>query len=163
MTCLRLMLVPAVILLGFTSCSSSDGTTTDGEANTSIVETDTPSEGGAEMTGDDAENPAVFGYEVDGPEGTTAVVVSTLVAQGEEQPPTTATWSITDEPRSQLYTNWVESGELEVEVTEGGPATIRIIQARYVDPDDPFAGIEELDELSTIEVDPGATETIGFP
>ncbi|MBX3314190.1 MAG: hypothetical protein KF906_07700 [Actinobacteria bacterium] len=115
------------------------------------------------MTDGNTEDPVVFGYEVDGPEGTTVVVVSNLVAQGEEQPPTTATWNIADRPRSQLYTNWVESGEIEVEVTEGGPATVRIIRARYVDPDDPFAGIEEMEELDTFEVRPGATDSISFP
>ena len=158
-----LVLISAVIVIGLTACSSDDGAGDGDPATAAQAQDDSSGDGGAEATGDDAENPAVLGYEVDGPEGTTAVVVSSLVAQGEEQPPMTATWSITDRPRSQLYTNWVESGELEVEVTEGGPATVRIIRARYVDPNDPFAGIEELEELDTFEVAPGATGSISFP
>ncbi|QGG94426.1 hypothetical protein [Actinomarinicola tropica] len=165
---LLLLLLSALAVAGLAACSSDDGDDADA-ATDPAAETAGPESGGSsdegtqEAAGDDAENPAVFGYEVDGPAGTTAVVVSTLVAQGEEQQPLSATWSITDRPRWQLYSNWIESGGVEIEVTEGGPATVRIIRARYVDPDDPFAGIDELEEIGTIEVAPGSTETISFP
>ena len=159
-----LSLLSILALVGVASCSSGDGDAAsagDGRPDETPVET--RAEAGEDRAGDDADNPVVFGYEVDGPAGTTAVVVSTLVAQGQEQPPFTATWSITDRPRWALYINWIESGEIEVEVTEGGPAVVRVIRARYVDPDDPSAGIDEIEEVDTFEVGSSSTGSIEFP
>ena len=159
-----LSLLTVLALSTLAACSSGDSDAAsagDGGADETPVETS--AEAGEARSGDNADNPVVFGYEVDGPAGTTAVVVSTLVAQGQEQPPFTATWSITDRPRWALYTNWIESGEIDVEVTEGGPAVVRVIRARYVDPDDPFAGIDEVDEVGTFEVASSSTGSITFP
>lgn len=161
-------LLAALALLVAAGCSSDD----DGpDAAAEVAE---PSSGGGESTAteagsaepaadEDPENPWVLGYEVDGPAGTTAVIVANLVAAGDEQPPLSATWSITDRPRWQLFTNWVESGELELEVTEGGPATVTAIRARYVDVDDPFAGIEVDERLGSIEVSAGTPATLALP
>lgn len=165
---LLLLLLSALAVLGLAACSSDDGDDADAATDPATEAAGSGSggssdEGTSEAAGDDAENPTVFGYDVDGPSGTTVVVVSTLVAQGQEQPPMSATWSITDRARWQLYSNWIESGEVEFEVTEGGPATVRIIRGRAVDPNDPFAGIEVLEEVASIEVAPGATDTISFP
>lgn len=151
----------ALVLIALAACSANDGGNADAGSASSVGRATEPAEMGA-VDVDDAENPVVFGYEVHGPAGTTAVLVSTVVTQAGEQQ-LTATWSITDRPRWQLYTNWVESGEIEIEVTEGGPATVRIIRARPVDPDDPFAGIEEHEEVATVEVASGATGKVGFP
>lgn len=158
-----LLLFSALAMVGPAACASDDGDATaprDGERG-EVADVETPATGSVE-TEEDVDNPTVYGYEVDGPVGTTVVIESTLVAQGQEQPPFTATWSITDRPRWALYTNWVESGEVAIEVTEGGPATVRIIRARYVDPDDPSAGIDEIEEVGTLDVDASSTDVIGF-
>jgi len=159
-----LSLLTVLALSTLAACSSGDSDAPSaGDGRAAETPGETSAEAGEDRSGDDADNPVVFGYEVDGPAGTTAVVVSTLVAQGQEQPPFTATWSITDRPRWALYTNWIESGEIEVEVTEGGPAVVRVIRARYVDPDDPFAGIDEVEEVGTFEVASSSTGSITFP
>lgn len=165
---LPLVLLLAVALLAASACSSDDD---DGAAagadEPSIAAGDEPTaeEAGesAASSEDDAENPWVLGYEVDGPAGTTAVVVASVVAADQDQPPVSATWSITDRPRWQLFSNWVESGELEIEVTEGGPATVTAIRARYIDVDDPFAGLEVDEELGSVEVTAGAPATLDLP
>src|SRR5690606_23760833 len=159
-----LSLLTVLALATLAACSSGDSdaaSARDGRADETPVETS--AEAGGDRSGDDADNPVVFGDEVGGPAGTTAVVVAPLVAQGRAQPPFTATWSITDRPRWALYTNWIESGEIEVEVTEGGPAVVRVIRARYVDPDDPFAGIDEIEEVDTFEVGSSSAGSIEFP
>src|SRR5690606_24941428 len=81
-----LSLLSILALVGVASCSSGDGDAAsagDGRPDETPVET--RAEAGEDRAGDDADNPVVFGYEVDGPAGTTAVVVSTLVAQGQDR------------------------------------------------------------------------------
>ncbi len=160
-------LLAALALLVAAGCSSDD----DGP-DAAPEATEQPSGGGEGSSGeaaqasaddDDPSNPSVLGYEVDGPAGTTVVVVSNLVAIDQEQPPVSATWSITERPRWQLFTDWVESGELEIEVTEGGPATVTAIRAHYIDVDDPFGGIEVDERLGSVEVSAGTPATLAIP
>jgi hypothetical protein len=164
--------VAAVLLVAVAACSSDgdDASSSNDLADQSTdvadsgVSSDSEAGGdGGQSVEDDASNPVVFGYEVDGPSGTTVVVVSTVVADDVEQSPISATWSITDRPREQIFTPFIDAGELELEVTEGGPATVTVIRARYVDPEDPFAGIDVVERLDSVEVAAGATEVIAFP
>lgn len=163
--------VVAVLLLAMAACSSDGDDTaspdvadqsTDGADSGVVADSDAGGDGG-ESVEDDANNPVVFGYEVDGPSGTTVVVVATVVADDAEQSPMSATWSITDRPREQVFTPFVDGGELDLEVTEGGPATVTVIRARYIDPDDPFAGLDVVERLGSVEVASGSTESISFP
>jgi hypothetical protein len=153
-----------IALTAVTACSSDGDDAT--PSDTAPAEQDassTEADSAVSAEADDSNNPVVFGYEVDGPSGTTVVVVSTVVADEVEQSPISATWSITDRPREQIFTPFVDAGELELEVTEGGPATVTVIRARYVDPEDPFAGIDVVERLDSVEVAAGATEVIAFP
>lgn len=164
-------LLAAVLLAAVVTACSSDDDGGDGAAAVDDGAAATADAGSSDEGGEDAapdddgggDNPSVLGYEVDGPAGTTVVVVSNLVADGQEQPPLTATWSITDRPRSQLYSPFVDSGELELEVTEGGPATVTAIRGRYVDVEDPSAGIELEERLGQVEVAGGSTATLALP
>lgn len=163
-------LLAAVLLVAVVTACSSDDDGGDGAAAVDDGAAATADAGSSDEGGEDAapdddggDNPSVLGYEVDGPAGTTVVVVSNLVADGQEQPPLTATWSITDRPRSQLYSPFVDSGELELEVTEGGPATVTAIRGRYVDVEDPSAGIELEERLGQVEVAGGSTATLALP
>lgn len=152
------------VVLGLAACSSDEGDVArPSNGETGEISGEESPETGADEVEEDGDNPIVFGYEINGPAGTTVVIESTLVAQGQAQEPFTATWSITDRPRWALYTNWIESGEVAIEVTEGGPATVRIIRARYLDPDNPNAGLDEVEEVGTLDVDASSTDLISFP
>jgi hypothetical protein len=162
-------LAAALFVVGAAGCSDDDGTTTSDPTSTTVAATGGGGGGGGTDSGEgsgggseSSENLTTYGYRVDGEPGTTVLVET--VAETEAGPQDLSqTWSITDEPRSMLFTNWVTGGEISLEVTEGDAATVEIIRGHAVDPEDPFAGIEVVEVLETVEVAADDPVTVTFP
>lgn len=163
----------AVFALSVAGCSDDDDGSATSDTNATTAPTDavaTADAGSGNAGSGDApagesessENPTTFGYQVDGDSGTT-VVVETMADTEAGPQEMSQTWSITDKPRWMLYTNWVTGGEISLELTEGDSATVEIIRGHAVDPDNPFAGIEVVEVLETVEVTAGEPVTVTFP
>jgi hypothetical protein len=156
-------LLSVALMLG--GCGDDDGATaapTDTRSQTTA--SDAPAADGPVPTDvDDPNNPWVLGYEVRGPEGSVVDIEVLAVAQGQEQQPFSQRPTLRGEPVSALFTNWVESATLEITVAEGGPVTVEGIRARYLDPDQPFDGIEVSEVHGSVEVAGGATVTLQVP
>lgn len=133
--------------------SSSSPTTADSAATLG----DDARTGAAEASAD------VLGYKVTAEPGTVLEVVLVAVADGVEQPPLTQTPTVGDEPWQQLFSGFVDSAELTVEVTKGDAATFEVIRGHSADPEDPFAGIEVVETLDTVEVIAGTLATVTAP
>lgn len=161
--------VAVLVSFGVAGCSDDDGTTTSDPTSTTVAATGgggggagTDSGEGSGGGSESSENPTTFGYQVDGEPGTTVLVET--VAETEAGPQDLSqTWSITDEPRWMLYSDWVTGGEITLELTEGDAATVEVIRGHAVDPEDPFAGIEVVEVLETVEVSAGTPVTVTFP
>ena len=98
-----------------------------------------------------------------GPEQGTSVTLDT-VAETEAGPEETSqTVTITDEPRWMLYTNWVTGGEITLELVEGDAATVEVLRGHPADPENPFAGIEVVEVLETVELTSDGPVTVTFP
>lgn len=168
-------LVATVALLALSVAGCSDDGGDDEATSTSSPATNASAGAGAgdggtgtgDGTGSESEsteNPTTFGYRVDGEPGTTVLVETLAETEAEGGPQELSqTWSITDEPRWMLYTNWVTGGEISLELTEGDAATVEILRGHAVDPDNPFAGLEVVEVLQTVEVTAGEPVTVTFP
>lgn len=161
----------AVLALSVAGCSDDGG---DDEATSTLSPATNPNAGagagdtgsseGTEPGSESSDNPTTFGYRVDGEPGTTVLVESLVETEAEGGPQELSqTWSITDEPRWMLYTNWVTGGEISLELTEGDAATVEVLRGHAVDPDNPFAGLEVVEVLQTVELTAGEPVTVTFP
>ena len=152
-----IVLVLAAVLAG---CGDDDlaGPTANAPADTAPADTASAA-GDGEATSDDEDpsNPWVLGYRVAGEPGTVVLVTVGAFADGAPQPAFEQTITVPDdgETVSALFTVFVDSVDLELVVTDGGPATVQGIEGRLVDPEDPFGDIEVREELSSVEVAAG--------
>lgn len=158
---LAAMLVVAA--LGLAGCGDDDG----GEAAADASATTAPTGSGSRGTGSgdgtaSSEDRTTFGYRIDGAPGTTVEVET--VAETEAGPSDMSqSWTVTNEPRWSLYTNWVTGGEITFELTEGEAATVEIIRGHTVEPDNPFAELEVVEVIETVEVSADAPVTVTLP
>jgi hypothetical protein len=162
---LTALFAAAALVLAASACGSDSDNAADADpvgAATVPAVPDAPTD-----TGDGAvetsENPIVLGFEVSGPEGTVIEITTVAAVVGGESQESEQTMQLVGEPKWQMFTNWVESAELTLEVTEGGPATIKGFRGNYRDVDDPFVGYVVAEELGTAELPAGEITTFDLP
>ena len=160
----------AVVALVVAGCSddgddaTSDTSTTAAPAGSGADDTGSngDSGNGSADKSESAENPTTFGYRVTGEQGT-SVTLDTVAETEAGQEETSQTVTITDEPRWMLYTNWVTGGEITLELVEGDAATVEVLRGHPADPENPFAGIEVVEVLETVELTSDGPVTVTFP
>ena len=59
-----------------------------------------------------------------------------------------------------LFTVFVDSAEMTVEITEGDAATIQAIRGRSVDPENPIGAIEVTETIDTVEATAGTSAIV---
>lgn len=109
------------------------------------------------------DNPVVLGFEISGPAGTVIETTTAAVADATAQPELDQTWQLTDEPKWQLFTTFVDGAVITLKVTEGGPATIVGFRGTAADPNDPTRGYVMAEELSTVELVRGTISVLSLP
>jgi hypothetical protein len=150
------------VALGSAGCGSDSDTATDVDLAGSATVPEDVGEGGDEVVAS-ADNPIVLGYEISGPAGTVVEANTVAVVDGVDQNDFDQTWQLTDGPKGQMFTVFVDEVVLTLEVTEGGPATIVGFRGNSVDPDDPFLGYVMAEELGSAELPTGEITTFNLP
>ncbi|MCO8126077.1 hypothetical protein NHL50_02520 [Acidimicrobiia bacterium EGI L10123] len=113
-----------------------------------------------DAAGDEAGDDAVLGWQLTGEPGTVVSLETVAVSDGTEQPSMDQEFTLDEEPTQMLFTVFVDSAEISLAVTAGGPVTAEAIRGRAVDPEDPFAGIEVLEVLDAVEVPADGSEVV---
>ena len=108
----------------------------------------------------DAGDDAVLGWQLTGEPGTVVSLETVAVSDGTEQPSMDQELTLEDEPVRMLFTVFVDSAEVSLAVTAGGPVTAEAIRGRALDPEDPFAGVEVVEVLGSVEVPAGGAEVV---
>jgi hypothetical protein len=157
---MRAVSAPIIALLLLAAGCGDDGgsesvPTTEAGATAPAVDDAAP--GPADTDADDPANPWVLGYSVRGEAGAQIEVEVVAYYQGEAQPAFTQRPSLTGDPVTALFTGFVEAAELQITVVEGGPVTVDGVRGRFLDPEDPFGGVEVREVLSSVEVVDTAT------
>ena len=117
-----------------------------------------PAEG--DVDGEEAVDDAVIGWQLTGEPGTVVSLETVAFSEGTEQPSMDQELTLDEEPAQMLFTVFIERAEVSLAVTAGGPVTAEAIRGRAVDPEDPFAGIEVLEVLDSVEVPADGTEVM---
>jgi len=106
---------------------------------------------------------SVIGFEIRGPGGTVVETTTVAMTGGAAQSDLDQVWELDSEPEGQLFTTFVDSAEVTVEVTEGGPVTIVGFRGIMNDAQDPFGGYAISEELARLDVEVGATAVLSIP
>ena len=121
-----------------------------------------PTEGGADGDGADDEAAAdvALGWQLIGEPGTVVALETVAVAEGVDQVEMDQEFTLKEEPTQMLFTGFIDRAEIALVVTAGGPVTAEGIRGRAVDPEDPFAGIEVVEVLDSVEVPADGSEVV---
>jgi hypothetical protein len=162
-TTVRTIVLGVLLLTALAACGGNGDDSVGGAADgpTTTTPTTTTTAGSDE----DPANPWVIGFRVTIEEGDATVETSAVgVYNGEDQQPLTTNRTVKpDDPTFLLFTNFIESATVTVTVTDGGPVTIEGIRGRLADAENPFAGIEVRDVLSSTTASAGDEVTIDLP
>jgi hypothetical protein len=163
------VLAAAALTLALTGCGSdvetSEADTASESDATGAAVTAAPQSAG----GDDDEVEAAddqeleLGFEIRGPAGTVIETTTVAVADGTAQSDLDQVWELAGEPEGLLFTTFIDSAEVTVEVTEGGPVTIVGFRGTLNDAEDPFGGYAIAEELATLDVEVGAASVLSIP
>lgn len=144
------------------ACSSgqnaSAGSTTLASSSTTAEPTGPT---GAPTTRHD-DNAPVLGYEVTGPSGTELSIKVTFDPGKDHLDPIDQVVSVTDFPVRLLFAPVVTGGVLEIKGTSGGPATITIIEGRYIKSGDPMGGVDVTTRHESATVTNGSSIELRF-
>lgn len=114
----------------------------------------------ADVDGEAAVDDAALGWQLTGEPGTVVSLVTVAVADGVDQVEMDQEFTLKEEPTQMLFTGFIDRAEVSLAVTAGGPVTAEAIRGRAVDPEDPFAGIEVLEVLGSVEVPADGSEVV---
>ncbi len=151
----------AVFVVGALAAGCGGGDTTTPSARSSESDAAPITEAGPSGRSDATSD--VLGYQVTAEPGTVLEIETVAVADGIAQSPLPQTLTIRDEPAPMLFTVFVDSATIDVEITDGDSATFEVIRGHMVDPEDPFGGIEVTETLQTVEITADAPATITAP
>jgi hypothetical protein len=142
--------------------SEADAASESGATNAAV--TAAPQTAGADEeveTPDDQD--LELGFEIRGPDGTVIETTTVAVTDGMEQPEFDNVWEIAGEPEGLIFSAFVDSAEVTVEVTQGGPVTVVGFRGTLNDAGDPFGGYAISEELATLDVEAGAASVLSIP
>jgi hypothetical protein len=163
------VLAAAALTLALTGCGSdadsSEADTGSESDATGAAATAAPQSAGGDDDGVDAaaDQELELGFELRGPAGTVIETTAVAVADGVAQSDLDQVWELAGEPEGLLFSAFVDSAEVTVEVTEGGPVTIVSFRGALNDPEDPFGGYAISEELATLDVEVGAASVLSIP
>ena len=142
------------------AAAASDDALVDEQGDAGEVD---PAEGGADgdgADGDGAVDDVALGWQLTGEPGTVVALETVAVAEGVDQVEMDQEFTLKEEPTQMLFTGFIDSAEISLVVTVGGPVTAEGIRGRAVDPEDPFAGIEVVEVLDSVEVPADGSEVV---
>lgn len=162
-TTFRTIVLGVLLLTALAACGDNGDDSVGGAADAPT--TTTPTTTTTAGSDEDPANPWVIGFRVTIEQGDATVeTVAVGRYNGEDQQPLTTNRSVTpDNPTFLLFTNFIESATVTVTVADGDPVTIEGIRGRFADAENPFAGIEVRDVLSSTTASAGDEVTIDLP
>jgi hypothetical protein len=161
-TRLLAVLLATGLALGGAACGGDDGSSTPAEP-TATETTGASSEDDASSESATAPEDSDLGWRISGEPGSVVEVTSLTRYAGQDQQPLDQTFTLTDEPRLLLFTVFIESAEVEVVVTEGGPVLVEGFWGHLADPDNPFGEIVVDEVLASAEASVDSPATIAIP
>lgn len=99
-----------------------------------------------------------IGWQVTGPEGTEVEIDESLVSSGSATEMSND-YSLTSDPRVQLYTGFIDEATITVAVTTGGPATLELFYGNVVEGGE-FGEYAITETLETREIPAGSSDSV---